>query len=443
MSLQLAHPKEGSHGDGDMDFDAQDPRWRLAIRVAESAPFANAPLLSKFLLYVCEHTLSNRSEDLTERNIGIAVFQRRVDYKPSEDNIVRSYVRQLRQRLERYFDEQGADEPWRIAIPRGGYGAVFEERSDPATTPVTAMTGIAPELPAAHVAPLVEDAGPQEKAGWRRTLWIVLASLLAGGLAAHLGSVWLAPQSLGHAMWAEIFTPASVTYIVSADSSLATIQELSGKHTTLEQYVDGSYFAQFARSDAPEDLKLQRLSREHMTGVPDIDAAAGIVSLPEARGRHVVLRNARAFTIDDMKDANVILTGSAYSTPWVTLFEPKMNFVLSASNSIYGSSYLNKKPLPGEPSNYSNSSTTPPYSTYAVIAFLPGLSGAGKVLIVEGLTTAGSEAASNFVLHGDIAAFLKTVPRDQHGLRPFEILLKTTSLDSSAPSTEIVAKRLY
>ena len=157
----------------------------------------------------------------------------------------------------------------------------------------------------------------------------------------------------------------------------------------------------------------------------------------------MIVRNARAFSIDDMKDANLILTGSAYSTPWVTLFEPKMNFVLSADSSIYGSSYLNKNPLPGESKSYSNSSTAPPYSTYAVIAFLPGLSGTGKVLITEGLTTAGSEAAANFLLHGWIASFLKTVPRDQHGLRPFELLLRTKSLDSSSSSPEIVAKRIY
>jgi len=267
--------------------------------------------------------------------------------------------------------------------------------------------------------------------------------LLVGALAGFYGSTYFVASSPAHPIWAELFTPTSITYIVSADSGLATLQELSGRHATLEQYVDGSYFAQFGRSNAPDDLKLQRLSREHLTGVPDIDAAAGVVALPEAKGKRVVVRNARAFSIDDMKDANIILTGSAYSTPWVALFEPKMNFVLSADSSIYGSSYLNKNPLPGELKNYSNSSTTPPYSTYAVIAFLPSLSGPGRVLITEGLTTAGSEASANFLLHGSIASFLKTVPRDQHGLRPFELLLRTTSLDSSSSSTEIVAKRIY
>jgi hypothetical protein len=78
-----------------------------------------------------------------------------------------------------------------------------------------------------------------------------------------------------------------------------------------------------------------------------------------------------------------------------------------------------------------------------VIGFLPNIDGSGRVLAIEGLTTAGTEAAYGFLLHGEIGAFLKTVPRDANGLRPFEILLKTTSVSSSASTVEIVAKRVY
>ncbi len=438
MGLQLAPFKEEpqASAEGDADFDTQDFRWRLAIRVAESSPFANAPLLSKFLLYVCDRTLSDRTEDLTERNIGVVVFQRRPDYKPSEDNIVRSYVRQLRQRLDRYFEEEGSDEPWRIVIPRGGYCAAFEQRSDSGA--VSAAISTRQEQ---AIAPIQEAKPPRKTT--KDLVWIVLVSLLLGALAGFWGSSYLVPSSPAHPIWTELFTPSSVTYIVTADSSLATLQELSGKHATLQQYVDGSYFAQFDKSDTPEDLKLQRLSREHLTGVPDVNTAAGIMELPEVKGKRVNLRNARALSVDDMKDANLILSGSEYSTPWVALFEPKMNFTVAVDGSIYNSHIVNKAPQPGEAKDYFNGSTTPPYSTYAVVAYLPNLSGNGKVLMIGGLTTAGTEAASGFLLHGEIASFLKTVPRDRHGLRPFELLLKTTSLDSSSSSIEIVAKRVY
>jgi hypothetical protein len=442
MELGLAHSEElRSSAEGGSYCDHQDFRWRLAIRVAESSPFANAPLLSKFLLYVCDCTLSNRTEDLTERNIGIVVFQRRPDYKTSEDNIVRSYVRQLRQRLDRYFDEQGSNEPWRIVIPKGGYCADFVERSDVgrANIPIS----VRPQEPLEQTFSPVEETRARAKLARNHIAWIVLASLLVGSLVGVWGATYFSLSSAAHAIWTEIFTPSSVTYIVTADSGLATLQELTGKHATLQQYVDGTYFAQFDKSDTPDDLRLERLSREHLTGVPDVDTAAGIMGLPEVRGKSVILRNARALSVDDVKDANLILIGSVYSTPWVSLFQPKMNFTVDVDGSVYSSSVINKHPLPGEATHYFNGSTTPPYSTYAVVAFLPSLSGTGRVLLIEGLTTAGTEAASGFLLHGEIASFLKTVPKDKSGLRPFELLLKTTSLDSSSSSTEIVTRRIY
>lgn len=438
-----------------------DPRWQLVLRVMESQLFVSSPLLSKFLLFVCEHTLSNQAEELTERNIGVVVFQRRPDYKTTEDNIVRSYVRQLRQRLDRYFDDH-RDEPVQIVIPRGGYGAVFQERLnaglDTGVIPITRDSSQAApvnesgllttqeNVPVAEqesATVVAEEAASSSQPGRR----FLLLALVAGILIGAAGCLYLprifAPVSAAHPIWATLFSPSSVTRIVTADSALATLQELSGKHATLQQYVDGSYFAQFGKSDTEEDRKLQRLSRERLTGFPDISTVAEIMELPEVRAGHVSIRSARTFSMDDAKDTNLILLGSPDSTPWVSLFEPRMNFRYVFDASVYNSYFTNAKPLPGESQDYRNSSTAPPYSTYAVLAFLPNVENSGRVLIIEGLTTAGTEAASRFLLHGDIASFLKTVPRDKDGLRPFELLLRTTNMDSSSVSVEIVAKRIY
>src|SRR5579875_1476888 len=54
-----------------------DARWALALRVAESQHFAKSPLLSRFLLFVCERSLLGFADELTEHNIGVLVFKRR------------------------------------------------------------------------------------------------------------------------------------------------------------------------------------------------------------------------------------------------------------------------------------------------------------------------------------------------------------------------------
>src|SRR5277367_4435600 len=104
---------------------AEDRRWQLAQRVAASKSFAKSALLSKFLLYVCERALTGRTEEISEHQIGVHVFGRRQGYHPGEDNIVRNYARQLRQRLDQYFLEEGREEQLRLSIPRGKYVPVY------------------------------------------------------------------------------------------------------------------------------------------------------------------------------------------------------------------------------------------------------------------------------------------------------------------------------
>ncbi len=57
------------------------------------------------------------------------VFGRSEGYDSNEDNIVRSYARNLRKRIDEYFATEGRDEDLRLEIPRGGYIPIFSTRS--------------------------------------------------------------------------------------------------------------------------------------------------------------------------------------------------------------------------------------------------------------------------------------------------------------------------
>ena len=99
--------------------------WKLACRVAASKGMSKSDLLPRFLLHICELALCGRAEEITEQRIGTVVFKRPADYNPGEDNIVRSYARTMRKRLDEYFAGEGRGELLRIDIPRGGYTPVF------------------------------------------------------------------------------------------------------------------------------------------------------------------------------------------------------------------------------------------------------------------------------------------------------------------------------
>src|SRR5471032_680794 len=121
-------------------------------RILGSRTFSKSTRLSAFLRYVCMTTAAGSEKILCEQNIGTAVFGRPDHFNPSDDTIVRSSARLLRQRLAAYYEEEGRQDRFRISIPRGSYVPVFVDATPPKSTPEDQAA--ARLNPAAVVAPL-------------------------------------------------------------------------------------------------------------------------------------------------------------------------------------------------------------------------------------------------------------------------------------------------
>jgi hypothetical protein len=104
---------------------APDSRRMLVARVIASSVFAKSERLSSLLVYICDIALNGREDEISEQSIGTAVFRRSPDFDSSIDGIVRTQASRLRQKLDQYFEEEGAEEPVRIVIPKGGYVPFF------------------------------------------------------------------------------------------------------------------------------------------------------------------------------------------------------------------------------------------------------------------------------------------------------------------------------
>ena len=100
-------------------------------RVLQSRAFAASPRLAQFLRYVSEAALEDRSDQINEYAVGLDIYERGKDFDPRLDSTVRVEARRLRKGLERYYESEGADDPLRIVIPRGGYAPKFERRGGP------------------------------------------------------------------------------------------------------------------------------------------------------------------------------------------------------------------------------------------------------------------------------------------------------------------------
>src|SRR5262245_18413917 len=99
-------------------------RQELA-RILSSAGFSRNERLSRFLRFIVERHLEGRDQELKESLVGVEVFDRRPDYDPKQESIVRTEAARLRVRLSEYYESDGRNDPAIIELPKGGYVPVF------------------------------------------------------------------------------------------------------------------------------------------------------------------------------------------------------------------------------------------------------------------------------------------------------------------------------
>ena len=186
----------------------------LVDRVVQSETFRRSPRLRAFLLFVAEKTLGDAPADLTEYNIGRAVFERPLNFNPIEDSIVRSSARQLRIKLTEYFAGEGAAETLLLEIPKGSYAAEFRWRPQV-------------EIPVA----------PQYR--WQ---WWLAAGVLVTLLAVAYRIAWVpasgsSSPSAGNLLFSVFREPGIEINVVLVDSALVVVNSLEHKIFTLDEYV--------------------------------------------------------------------------------------------------------------------------------------------------------------------------------------------------------------
>ncbi len=426
---------------------AEEPRWQLAQRIAASRSFAKSALLSRFLLYVCEREITGKTTEISEHQIGVQVFGRRPGYNPGEDNIVRNYARQLRHRLDQYFLEEGRAEELRVTIPRGKYVPAYSPNHFQAL-PLLLLPEQDPdnsgvlETPSASVLPVI---GPPRLARQRRWLVLSLATLtvLACLFIARTHRVPAYSAASLNPLWAELLEQSRQTLIVPSDDGIVMIQNLTGHLVPLSEYINRDYLS----LKSPYNIDSQNmhdLDTQRYTNVTDLNAVMRFSRLPEADAGRLAVRYARELHMEDLKDANVILLGSSFSNPWAELFEKSLNFELSYQPHPNASLIVNRSPRDGELAVYANDAAGPSHRTYAVIGFVPNLNSTGWVLLVEGLTMAGTQAAVDTLFNQGVMRPLLAQFKNADGLlNPFEILIETRSFGSDAPQASVVATRVY
>jgi hypothetical protein len=443
-------------------LSADDQRWQLALRIAVSRSLGRSQLLSDFLLYIVERSIQGRRGEITEQQIGVAVFGRAEDYNSNDDNIVRSYARKLRKRIDDYYASEGREETLRLEIPRGGYTPIFVEHVSPAAIAPETSLDIGP----LEIEPLEEEASdelrheprfvrsaevvPSPALHPNRSFTPGMFFTLLLGILLGVGAMLLKQSHLfvsraeatSHTLWAELFSSRRDTFIVPSDAGLVIMQRLVDRPVPLANYVNGTYRTKLKADDLANADEILKLGSRRYTNVVDLDLAAHLGQLREVVPERMFLRYARDLRMDDLRTSNAILIGSDESDPWIQLFSPQLQLSFEYEpNSDRPSGFANPSPRPGERALYTTNGQED--RTFGIIAYRPNLTGTGHVLIVAGLNTAGTQAAAAFLL--DPSTMMPTLQRARLAdgtLQPFELLVSAGNVATNASTPHMVLERI-
>src|SRR4030088_1631095 len=100
-------------------------RWHHLDEIVKGPAFKGSPRSQAFLNHVVMKALHGDSEDLRERSIGIALFERPAAYDTADDAIVRVTASDVRKRLLQHYGNIGAESKIRIGLPPGSYVPEF------------------------------------------------------------------------------------------------------------------------------------------------------------------------------------------------------------------------------------------------------------------------------------------------------------------------------
>lgn len=294
-------------------------------RVLESETFRAADRSRRLLRFIVVETLEGRADRLKDYTLGAEGLGRGDDFDPRTDPIARVEASRLRMRLDVYYATEGAGEPVRILLPKGGYVPRFErlDRTAPQGPPVAADAA-----PPATAAPAPVPAGRLV-----RSAALVVAAAVLAVSAWAVGRRTAAP--VPPEMRLEITTPPTTD-----PASLAIAP-------------DGRRLAFVASDDGVPRLWMRSLASPSASPIAGTDHAAfpfwspdgrGIGFFADARVRVVDLQTGVVRTIA----AAPVPAGGAWGREGVILHPMVPDSPLFRSSAAGGGTEPESRLLPGQ-----------------------------------------------------------------------------------------------
>jgi hypothetical protein len=419
-------------------------------QILQSKEFHGALQLQAFLRFIVEKSICGSDDALKERTIGVSVFGRKPDYETADDPIVRARARQLRKRLELYYESAEANaSSVQIVIPKGSYRPIFVFRPH-------AVHTIAPKQPAAATSTSLLQEGDEEIQE-RATETLAVRSLLTRhqtatrvgtiftvlllvGLAAAFGIAKWNTSKL-NLFWQPIFDGKKKVILYSGSTQVYLPSSISSYYCQTSQpgdcdkpAVDGGPRLTSLGDTQPVDI-LTRVPYRYVRSEV-IETNLKVAELLNAHHMRIESRVEPNLPYVDLQGTPVVLLG-AYNNNWTIELTQDLPFFLDRDGRIH------------EHGVQERTWATPPakdesiVQDYAIVARLLHSKAGGPVVIIAGITACGTQAAADFATSPEQLQKLNDFPRSAFKDKNIEMVVHTSLINCNPTSLNIVASRYW
>ena len=426
-------------------------------RVLTSKHFVHAPMKQRFLRLICEFHLGGRGGELNEYLIGREVFDRDSAYNPATDPIVRVGAHGVREKLERYYQKDGANDEVRIEIPVGNYEPCFIRY----VQPVQAKTALAEEITFEMPQPTQAPVSPASPVGTLRQYWpqagLGFLLLLSVGLIYSNFSLRRQVSEKDQQKNEEmaVYQPVWQSFLRSPDSTLLVLSnppvfrflnsadppQVVKNSVPVSTEQTQNIFAEIQNKSIIRIINNPRLTltTDTYTGIGEAVGVHHITELFRGSEKNLTLKQSRTVSAEDLKSQNIVALGSVWVNNWSNKLQFKQDFIYTNQVTIE-----NLNPLPGEQREYRpafDEQTGQLIEEYAIITVGPntsGRSGQALVMVLAGLHSEGTAAAAEYVTSKQyLTQFNQHLAQAGAGGKPpkhYQALLKV-GVDNGIPTT--------
>jgi hypothetical protein len=375
----------------------QSKERRAAEEAMRGMGLQQSPILSQLFLYLVETAIERPEHVIGEHELARTILSKDKDFDPKLDSSVRVHMTRLRARLASYYRKLEGEPEVVVDLPKGVYQARFLF-----SQPIT----MEPEV-AAEVVEL-PSITPASRHPWR---WWAL-SLLIVALAT---GAWFWVRSSGNSGWEQFLSAREEPLVVFSAAEM-----VGSYHTGLRRYEAGV--------DRPEQLNLT------YTGTGEVLGSLALARQVASLGHQLTARRSHELAWEDARQRPLILLGSTMQNAALRelQFAAKYDFSRDADGRMR---IVNMKPARGEASEFV--ATPGNAREFALIRLFRPSAARPYVLSMGGLTTAGTQAAAEFMCS---AEGMDTLMKQG---RQFEAVLAVRSVRGAPLERHIVALHFF